>query len=131
MAKRLRIPRLEPLGTRAVLRTHEAPRKHSNADSRTHAQRLVNEPWRKDGYGAKYRRNRQAVIERQKGRCADCGKVVATKHNGVWKSTKGGQVHHVKALCDGGSSSADNGVLLCPHCHALRDAARRRAQQGG
>lgn len=128
MAKKLRIPRLEPYGTRAAVRTHA--RSRERAGRRSDQERLAGEPWRASAYGSRYRRNRQLVIERAQGRCEDCGRVCAVKERGTWKS-KGGQVHHEKALCDGGGDDPANLAFLCPSCHGLRDAKRRREASGG
>ena len=91
------------------------------------AGRAVNEPWRR-AYGTQpYLRARQAVIERQGGRCADCGKACASKKNGRWTTAKGGgEVDHEVALCEGGSNDPSNLTLRCRSCHAKRDAKRRR-----
>lgn len=128
MAKRYRIPRLVPNGTRADIHTHAPKRKRTNR--RSDKERLENEPWRATGYGHDYRMVRQIVITHQHGRCADCGKVVAVLEDSRWKCTQGGQVHHKVPLCDGGTEDIDNLVLLCESCHGLRDAARRRALKG-
>lgn len=128
MVKRYRIPRLVPNGTHADVLTHAPSRKRTGRKS--DKERLESEPWRATGYGHDYRMVRQIVIEHQHGRCADCGRVVATKDKGRWKCTQGGQVHHKVPLCDGGTEEMDNLVLLCDSCHGLRDAARRRAQRG-
>ena len=127
MARKLRIPRLEPSGTRAYLRAYEKPRTSSTPYSVDDRGRKQREPWRKDGYGRAYREERQRVIQRQQGRCADCGRQVATWKDGRWT---GGEVHHEKPLRAGGGHEAGNLVLLCPACHHRRDAARRRREKG-
>ena len=126
MAKRLRIPRLEPSGTRAKLRAYEKPRTSTryNVDEQKRRER---EPWRRQGYNRAYREERQRVIQRQQGRCADCGRQVATCKDGRWS---GGEVHHEKPLRAGGTHEGGNLVLLCPACHHRRDAARRRREKG-
>lgn len=129
MAKRLRIPRLVPDGARGKVITHvqSRPRQSRRSDK----ERLVNEPWRKHGYGSEYRSQRQQTIERQQGRCKDCSKQVAIKQaDGTWLCSLGGQVHHEVPLCDGGSSRASNLALLCPSCHYKRDAKRRANEKG-
>lgn len=91
------------------------------------ATRAEREPWRSEYGTAEYRRERQEAIARTRGRCADCGRVCAEKRNGRWTTAAlGGEVHHERALRDGGPSSKGNLVLLCRSCHAKRDAARRR-----
>jgi len=40
----------------------------------------------------------------------------------------GGEVDHVKALCDGGTDEPDNLQLRCKSCHKRRDDARRKAE---
>lgn len=124
MAKRLRIPKLVVNGTKAHVVTHVQPRPRVNR--RSDADRLKSEPWRAKGYDRQYRRARQQVIERQQGRCKDCGRQVAVKRDGAWSCSLGGQVHHEVALRDGGGSSVDSLVLLCPSCHHKRDEERRR-----
>lgn len=129
MAKRLRIPKLVPRGSHAQVVTHTQPRPRTSR--RSDKERLTNEPWRAKGYDRKYRSQRQIVIEKQQGRCKDCGKQVATKQDdGTWSCSLGGQVHHDKPLSAGGSSRASNLVLLCPSCHYKRDALRRARERG-
>lgn len=129
MTKRLRIPKLVPQGAHAKVVTHVQPRPRSNR--RSDRERLDAEPWRAKGYGGQYRSQRQKVIERQCGRCKDCGKQVATKQaDGTWSCSLGGQVHHKVPLSEGGGHGASNLVLLCPSCHYKRDAKRRRSQRG-
>ena len=88
-------------------------------------ERRDREPHRRAYNRAEYQRNRQAVITRAKGRCAVCGKQIAVRRDGRWLM-RGGDVHHVKPLCDGGGNGKDNLVPLCRSCHAKADAARRR-----
>jgi len=98
---------------------------------RSDAERLAAEPWRANGYGKRYRKARQQVIERQGGKCAVTGKVVAEKRGGTWRITEpGAGVHHKVALCDGGTEDPSNLVLLSASAHALVDAQRRRGQGG-
>lgn len=135
MAKRLRIPRLVPNGSRARLATHVQPRARASRSSYSadDKKRLEAEPWRANGYDRQYRKQRQRVIERQGGRCAVCGKKVAEKTpSGIWSCARlGGQVHHDKPLRSGGSSDIGNLTLVCPSCHASLDAALRRAEGSG
>lgn len=124
------IPRLEPHGTKARVVKPGAKRKRENRKS--DAERAKGEPWRDKGYGHAYRKARQQVIERQRGRCAVTGKVVAEKRGGTWRITEpGAGVHHKVALCDGGTEDPSNLVLLSASAHAIVDAERRRAQGRG
>ena len=101
--------------------------KRKRTNRRSDAERLAGEPWRASGYGAAYRKSRQAVIERQQGKCALTGKVVAEKLGGTWRIVEpGAGVHHRVALCDGGTDDPSNLVLLSARAHALVDAQRRR-----
>lgn len=119
------IKRLEAHGTGA--RIVEGKQKRKRENRRSDAERLEGEPWRASGYGAAYRKNRQKVIERQKGRCAVTGKVVAEKRGGTWRITEpGAGVHHKVALSEGGTEDVSNLVLLSASAHALIDAERRR-----
>ena len=129
MVKRLRIPRLEPSGTRAKLRAWDRPREgrpYSADDSR----RMEREPWRRRGYGAEYRRNRQAALDRTGGRCASCGRQIASRDAGGRWRMDGGEVHHAVPLRDGGAASAANLVPLCIKCHKQADTALRRRENG-
>lgn len=126
MGRRLRVPKLVVRGARAEVVTHEPTR--PRVGRRPDAERLAGEPWRKAGYGSAYRKARQRAIASQGGRCADCGRQVAERRpDGSWSCSGGGQVHHERALAEGGGHDAANLVLLCPSCHAKRDEARRRA----
>lgn len=135
VAKRLRIPRLVPSGSRAKLATYVQPRPRASRSvySADDKKRLEAEPWRADGYGRQYRKQRQRVIERQGGRCSVCGRKVAEKTpSGHWSCARlGGQVHHDKPLRSGGTSDVGNLTLVCPSCHACLDAALRRAEGSG
>ncbi len=129
MAKRLHIPRLVPDGTRAKVITHVQPRPRQRR--RSNNERLTGEPWRKQGYGNDYQKNRQIVIEYQHGRCKYCGKQVATKlKDGRWSCSCGGQVHHKRPLRDGGTSDASNLELVCPSCHYKLDYEMRKKDRG-
>lgn len=101
--------------------------KRKRENRKPDAQRVEAEPWRRDGYGHSYRRARQLVIERQKGRCAVTGKVVAEKAGGTWRIVEpGAGVHHRVALSEGGTDDPSNLVLLSASAHAAVDAERRR-----
>lgn len=119
------IKRLEPDGFGAKIVSGKAKRKRVNR--KADAERLKSEPWRAGGYGSKYRTARQTVIERQRGRCALTGKVVAEKKGGTWRIIEpGAGVHHKVPLCDGGTEDPSNLVLLSASAHAIVDARRRR-----
>ena len=123
------LKQLVPDGMNA--RAVDGKRKRKRANRKSDADRLESEPWRAGGYGSAYRRNRQEVIERQKGRCAVTGKVVAEKSGGTWRITEpGAGVHHKVALSEGGTEDIANLVLLSASAHALVDARRRRDAQG-
>lgn len=99
-------------------------RKHTAAD-KTRGSR---EPWRRE-YGSEvYRRARQQAIAKAKGRCCDCGRACAWFDGERWRCA-GGEVHHVVALSEGGTSDPSNLRLVCRSCHAKRDEARRRAHR--
>lgn len=91
------------------------------------ATRRKREPWRKEYSGPEYQAARQEVIERQKGRCKDCGTVCARKVDGRWHTKGcGGEVDHEVPLRQGGTSEASSMALRCKRCHARADARRRR-----
>ena len=70
---------------------------------------------------------RQAVIAGAGGRCQRCGRPVAIQTADGWRM-RGGEVHHVRPLAQGGS---DGGlVLLCVSCHRIIDAEMRRIRRG-
>lgn len=123
-SRRRRIPSLEPHGTGAVISTEYPERKRT--DRRPDAEREDTEPWRGYAYADReWRASRITAIERTRGHCARCGRVVATRDSrGRWRC-RGGQVHHVTPLHDGGGSDAGNAELLCTRCHAAADAAIR------
>lgn len=124
------IRKLVPHGTGA--RIVEPGAKRKRVDRKKDSERIKDEPWRADGYGSAYRRARQVVIERQKGRCAVTGKVVAEKRGGTWRITEpGAGVHHKVPLSDGGTEDPSNLVLLSARAHALVDAERRRSRGRG
>lgn len=92
--------------------------------------RGAREPWRKHYSNADYRRNRQKAMARQKGRCADCGKVCAEYRGGEWSTANmDGEVDHVKPLCEGGTDDASNLELRCKSCHGKAEAKRREARK--
>ena len=124
MARRRRIPALVPDGTRCSRSDEYAVGRRVSSP----ADRSESEPWRKGGYGSDYRKARREVIERCGGRCQICGAKVAVKHGEVWRM-QGGEVHHIKPLCEGGGSDAGNLALLCIPCHRRVDAGRRRSGQ--
>ena len=91
------------------------------------AHRKAAEPWRVNYRDAEYLRNRQKVIERQRGRCKDCGRVCAEWDGATWKTQRlGGEVDHEVPLCDGGTNSAGNLALRCKACHSEIETARRK-----
>lgn len=99
-----------------------AKRKPTEGD-KTRSQR---EPWRSEYGTAAYRRARQQAIARTQGRCADCGRACAEYRDGRWYTAgMGGEVDHVRALCEGGTNDAGNLELRCKSCHKRRDDARR------
>lgn len=118
------IPRLDPDG---VARYGAKPRRKAPRTHRPEAERRKSEPWRECGYGREYRMRRQAVIARAGGRCQRCGRPVAIQTADGWRM-KGGEVHHVRPLAQGGG---DGGlVLLCISCHRIIDAEMRRIRRG-
>ena len=103
------------------------PKRKPTPGDATRAQR---EPWRSSYDDPEYRRNRQKVIELQRGRCKDCGTVCA-KHDGTkWVTAPyGGEVDHERPLCDGGTNEVANLALRCKSCHGRSDAKRRKARK--
>lgn len=120
------IKRLEMHGAGArIVQGGRGKRKRENR--KPDSERMTSEPWRGSGYGHGYRKSRQLVMERQKGRCAVTGKVVAEKRGGTWRIVEpGAGVHHKVALSEGGTEDPSNLVLLSASAHALVDAERRR-----
>lgn len=94
---------------------------------RRDAQRKAAEPWRASYRDPEYIRSRQAAIERQSGRCIDCGRICAEWDGTEWKTRRlGGEVDHEVPLRKGGTNDASNLALRCRHCHRRADAERRR-----
>ena len=125
------IPRLVPDGARARKVAGPAPRAGAPRTYRSEAERSAREPWRARGYGRAYRAERQACIERARGRCERCGREVAFKdaRTGRW-TVRGGETHHTVPLAEGGRGRL---ALLCVPCHRAADAAARdaRRRRGG
>ena len=89
-------------------------------------QRAKGEPWRANYRKNEYARNRQEAIERQGGRCKDCGKVCAEWDGVRWNTMRlGGEVDHEVPLSRGGTNESSNLALRCKSCHRRADAARR------
>lgn len=85
------------------------------------------EPWRKEYSSPEYQDACQKVIERQNGRCKDCGVVCARKVDGRWMTKGcGGEVDHEVPLREGGTSDPSNLALRCKRCHSRADARRKR-----
>ncbi len=90
------------------------------------AQRKESEPWRQNYSDAEYLANRQKVIERQGGRCKDCGKACAEWDGDKWITQRmGGEVDHEVPLSKGGTNDVQNLSLRCRWCHRKADAKRR------
>lgn len=124
---KLRIPRLEPSGTKCRVVAEVTTPKRVGRKSDT--ARIVDEPWRASGYGHDYRKARQSVLARQQGRCAITGQQVAERRGDTWTITQAGAgVHHRIALCDGGTDDPSNLILLSASAHARIDAERRRGE---
>lgn len=115
--------RVVPDGARCPCRPR--PKRRATRGDGTRADR---EPWRREYSSEAYRRARQEAIARTGGRCAACGRVCAWWDGGRWRCM-GGEVHHVVALSEGGTSDPSNLALMCRGCHARADEARRRAHR--
>jgi len=89
------------------------------------AQRKAREPWRSSYRDREYIANRQVVIERQRGRCKDCGRAAARWDGSKWVTKGMGEVDHEIPLAQGGTNEAWNLALRCLHCHRRADADRR------
>lgn len=88
------------------------------------------EPWRSAYRDPAWPRARQAVLERQGGRCAACGAAIAVLRGGSWSTLPGAGVHHVVPLRSGGTNDPANLAGLCGRCHARADAGLRRRDLG-
>lgn len=88
------------------------------------------EPWRSAYRDPAWPTARQAVLDRQGGRCAECGAVIAERRGGSWSMLPGAGVHHVVPLRSGGTNDPANLAGLCGRCHARADAALRRGDLG-
>lgn len=64
---------------------------------------------------------KDAVIERDKGVCADCGRDLPIGHG-----RDALQIHHIVPFLDGGGHTLDNLILVCGACHTKRDKAHWR-----
>lgn len=104
--------RIVPAGSTCPCRNRDARRREA-------------EPWRKAYRDPEYIRNRQAAIERQHGRCKDCGRVCATWDGARWATAGTGEVDHEVPLARGGTNDASNLALRCLRCHRRADARRR------
>ena len=117
--------RTHPEGQRCPCRPR--PKRRPTEGDATRAER---EPWRAEYSSAAHRKARQRAIGRQRGRCADCGRVGAEYRDGRWYTAgMGGEVDHGRALCEGGGSEVENLTLRCKSCHKKRDDARRAANR--
>lgn len=87
--------------------------------------RKATEPWRSSYRDREYVRNRQVAIERQHGRCKDCGRPAATWDGAQWTTKGMGEVDHEVPLRAGGTNDAGNLALRCLSCHRRADAQRR------
>ena len=113
--------RVVPAGARCSCRPR--PKRRPTEGDKTRGER---EPWRSRSATQEYRRNRQAAIERTRGRCADCGAVCAWHDGAKWRTAgMGCEVDHVRALSEGGTDAAANLELRCKSCHKKRDDKRR------
>lgn len=103
-------------------------RSHGTRSREQERSRKTDNPWRTGYSSAEYQHSRQIVIERQQGRCASCGRVVAVRMGRQWH-VRGGGVHHMVPISMGGDNSPDNLMLLCTKCHNRIDADRRRNER--
>lgn len=88
---------------------------------KTRSERLKAEPHRAEYDTQAYKRERQATIERQRGRCAGCGAEIFVKKDGVWKAKPGAGTNHTVKLKHQGKSTKDDLTALCRKCHAKAD----------
>jgi 5-methylcytosine-specific restriction endonuclease McrA len=77
------------------------------------------DPQRSQGYGASWRRARQAALDAAAHRCEVCG------------STDRLEVHHIdgRTPLDPGANALSNLQVLCLRHHRLAEVERRRQQQ--
>ena len=64
--------------------------------------------------------DQDAILERQHGACADCGRRFDRRNPGRGPDRWTGYppvFHHEILHKDGGATSLDNAVALCRHCH--------------
>lgn len=52
-------------------------------------------------------------------RCGVCGWSLPLKSWDNYTPQRGCQFHHIIPVCEGGKTTEDNMILLCPNCHAL------------
>jgi len=67
---------------------------------------------------------REAVFQREKGRCEGCSREVYAIRSRTWKDVKY-HVHHKQAFAKGGTHALDNLELLCPSCHMKKHRTTR------
>lgn len=116
-----------PIGRRSCPRCRPPQATHGERTKEQEAARKEQNPWRAEYGKAAYKKARQRVCERQSGTCASCGKTCAVRGgSGAWWM-RGGGVHHIRALSEGGGNDDANLVLLCTRCHNRIEAERRRA----
>jgi hypothetical protein len=65
---------------------------------------------------------KDAALERQESRCADCGEEFTRRHPGpkkteLWRTGYPPNFHHDIPVEHGGLPTDDNLVALCRHCH--------------
>lgn len=116
--------RVVPAGQRCTCRPRPK-RKPTKGDG----SRKYREPWRSHYSTPGYQAARQVAIARTRGKCTDCGRACAWFDGKSWRTAgMGGEVDHVKALCDGGTDEPDNLQLRCKSCHKRRDDVRRKSE---
>lgn len=113
-----------PIGQKCP-RCTDRSAKHGRRTKEQERERAEKNPWRSEYATGQYRRERQLAIERQQGRCAVCGRVVAVRMGREWH-VRGGGVHHIVPLSEGGTNESSNLVLLCTKDHNRIEAERRR-----
>lgn len=92
-------------------------------------ERRSTEPWRSNYNEREYLRSRQVVIERQRGRCKDCGRIAAKWDGAKWVTKGMGEVDHERPLSMGGTNDASCLALRCLSCHRKADQARRNRRK--